>query len=179
MPRTARASVGNYCYHVINRGNARAEVFHQEGDYRAFLALLGRAFERVPMRLLAYCVMPTHWHLVLWPYRDEDLSRLMRWLTLTHSQRWHAHRQTAGMGHLYQGRFKSLLVQTDDHLQTVCRSVEPGTRCFRSATGERCARSWWTVPKPGGGVVCGRPHMARASSRGWSVSGRSHVRPTG
>ena len=64
MPRTARASVGDYCYHVINRGNGRAEVFHADGDYQAFVTLLSRGeSERMPMRLLAYCLMPNHFHL--------------------------------------------------------------------------------------------------------------------
>jgi putative transposase len=80
MPRTARASVGDYCYHVINRGNARAEVFHAEGDYLAFVTLLKEASERVQMRLLAYCVMPNHFHLAMRPYRDGDLSKWTQWL---------------------------------------------------------------------------------------------------
>ena len=48
----------------------------------------------------------------------------MRWLTLTHTQRWHAHHRTAGTGHVYQGRFKSFPVQSDEHFLTVCRYVE-------------------------------------------------------
>ena len=60
MPRTARASVGGVCYHVINRGNARAEVFHQDADYAAFVKLLATACKRIPMRVLAYCLMPNH-----------------------------------------------------------------------------------------------------------------------
>lgn len=67
MPRTARASVGGICYHVINRGNARGEVFHKPEDYAAFCRLLQEAGERVRMRLLAYCLMPNHFHLALWP----------------------------------------------------------------------------------------------------------------
>ena len=54
MPRTARASVGDICFHVINRGNAQNEVFHKDGDYRACVDLTGLAFQRIPMRVLAY-----------------------------------------------------------------------------------------------------------------------------
>src|SRR5437016_13622122 len=68
--------------------------------------------------------MPNHWHLVLWPQRDGELSEFLRWLTVTHTQRWHAHRHTAGTGPLYQGRFKSFPIQADDHLLAVCRYVE-------------------------------------------------------
>jgi putative transposase len=81
--------------------------------------------QHVPgMRLLAYCLMPNHWHLVVWPQKNRDLSEVMHLLTLTHTQRWHAHYQNIGGGHLYQGRFKSIPVQSDEHYLTVCRYVE-------------------------------------------------------
>jgi len=111
-------------FHVLNRGNARARIFHKDADYEAFERILGEARERYDMRVLTYCLMPNHWHLVLWPRHDGDLSRFMGWLTLTHTQRWHAHRGTGGTGHVYQGRFKSFPVQADDHFLTVCRYVE-------------------------------------------------------
>ena len=76
------------------------------------------------MRILAWCVMPNHWHLLLWPRADGDLSNYMRLVTLTHTQRRHAHRGSAGTGHLYQGRFKSFVVQNDAHFLTVSRYVE-------------------------------------------------------
>jgi putative transposase len=68
--------------------------------------------------------MPNHWHLVLWPRQDGHLSEYMRLVTLTHTQRWHAYNGSAGSGHLYQGRFKSFVVQDDAHFLTVCRYVE-------------------------------------------------------
>ena len=107
-----------------NRANARLTIFEDDGDFAAFERILADAVTRYAMRLLAYCVMPNHFHLLLWPRGDGDLSRFMQWLTLTHTQRWHAHRHTAGCGHLYQGRFKSFPVQSDDHFLTVCRYVE-------------------------------------------------------
>ena len=76
------------------------------------------------MRVLAWCVMPTHWHFVLWPRDDGDLSEFMRWLSVTHAQRWHAAHRTAGTGPLYQGRFKSFPIEEDDHLLAVLRYVE-------------------------------------------------------
>ena len=113
-------------YHVLNRANARLRIFEKDADYAAFERVMERAGERLPMRVLAYCLMPSHWHLVLWPRegRDRDLSEFMRWLTVTHTQRWHAHRRSSGTGHLYQGRFKSFPVQDDGHFLTVCRYVE-------------------------------------------------------
>jgi putative transposase len=124
MGRALRAVTGGMVFHVLNRGNARARIFHKDADYEAFERILADAKERYDMRVLAYCLMPNHWHLVLWPRHDGDLSRFIGWLTLTHTQRWHAHRGTGGTGHVYQGRFKSFPVQTDDHFLTVCRYVE-------------------------------------------------------
>jgi putative transposase len=68
--------------------------------------------------------MPNHWHFVLWPEGDDDLSNFCRWLSHTHSMRWHAHYHTSGTGHIYQGRFKSFAVEEDEHLYAVCRYVE-------------------------------------------------------
>lgn len=122
MPRTARASVGNVCYHVLNRGNGRAEVFHKDDDFAAFVDLLAEANERLPMRLLGYCLIPNHFHLVVWPPRDGDLSRWMQWLLTSHVRRYHKHYH--GSGHVWQGRFKAFPVQSDEHLLTVLRYVE-------------------------------------------------------
>ena len=120
----ADVAEGGLVYHALNRANARQTIFDDDGDYEAFERVLAEAVDRHVMRLLAYCVMPNHFHLVLWPRADGDLSRFMRWLTLTHTQRWHAHHHTAGTGHLYQGRFRSFPVQDDGHLLTLCRYVE-------------------------------------------------------
>ncbi len=122
MPRTARASVGQYCYHVINRGNDRAPVFHADGDFQAFIALLGDACRRLPMRVLAYCLMPNHFHLALWPYGDGDLSRWMQWLLTAHVRRYH--RWYESSGHVWQGRFKAFPIEQDEHLLTVLRYIE-------------------------------------------------------
>ena len=122
MPRTARAAVGDYCYHVINRGNARAEVFHAEGDYHAFVNLLREAGQRVPMRLLAYCLMPNHFHVVVWPFGDGDLSKWVQWLLTAHVRRYH--RWYESSGHVWQGRFKAFPIEHDHHLLSIFRYIE-------------------------------------------------------
>jgi len=99
-------------------------LFKKDEDYAAFEKVLDEAHEKVPMRVLAYCLMPSHWHLVLWPRQDGHLSRYMQWLTTTHMRRWHAHHKTRGTGPLYQGRYKSFPVQEDLHFLVVCRYVE-------------------------------------------------------
>ncbi len=124
MGRPQRAAVGGYVYHVFNRANGRLPIFESEEDYEAFEQVLVAAVERTETRLLAYCVMPHHWHLVVWPREDGELSRLVGWLTLTHTQRWHAQRRSAGSGHLYQGRFKSFPIEADGHFLAVARYVE-------------------------------------------------------
>jgi putative transposase len=124
MPRRPRFSTGGYVFHVLNRAVGRQQIFRTDDDYSAFLAVLKEAGQRVLMRLLSYCMMPNHWHLLLWPQGDDDLSEYMRWLTVTHTQRWHAYHQTSGTGPVYQGRFKSFPVQEDDHLLTVGRYIE-------------------------------------------------------
>jgi len=110
--------------HVLNRAVGRAEIFRSAADYAAFERLLAAACEAVPVRLLAFCLMPNHWHLVLWPQADRDLSVFMHRLTMTHTIRWHHARRTLGTGPLYQGRFKSFPVASDEHFLTVCRYVE-------------------------------------------------------
>ena len=126
MPRRARSIQGGYVYHVLNRSNARATLFQKEEDYAAFERVLDEAFLRAPLRILGYCVMPNHWHMVVWPRDglDHEVSDFLRWLTVTHAQRWHAHYHSSGSGHLYQGRFKSFPVESDEHLYTVLRYVE-------------------------------------------------------
>jgi putative transposase len=110
------------CYHVLNRGNGRAEVFHKRDDYAAFLQLIPLAVERLPMRVLAFCVLPNHFHLVLWPYEDGDLGRFMQWLLTSHVRRYHRYYETSG--HVWQGRFKAFPIQQDEHLLAVLRYVE-------------------------------------------------------
>ena len=99
-------------------------ILEDDGDYEAFEKALAQAVERTGTRLLAYCLMPNHWHLVVWPQQDGELSRFVGWLTLTHTQRWHAHRRSTGSGHVYQGYFKSFPIQEDEHFYAVTRYVE-------------------------------------------------------
>jgi putative transposase len=130
------------CYHVLNRGNARGEVFHKDEDYAAFLKLLVQAGERLPVRLLAYCLMPNHFHLVLWPYQDGDLSRWMQWLLTSHVRRYHRHYDSSG--HVWQGRFKAFPIQQDEHLLTVLRYVERNPVRAKSLPVRKAERWPWS-----------------------------------
>ena len=140
MPRTARAAVGGLCYHVLNRGNARAEVFHKPEDFDAFIGLFAPACERLRMRILGWCLMPNHFHLVLRPYDDGDLGRWMQWLMTSHVRRYHKHYH--GDGHVWQGRYKAFPIQQDDHLTSVLRYVERNP--LRAALVDRAERWRWS-----------------------------------
>jgi putative transposase len=125
MARKPRNTPGGIVYHVMNRTWGRHDLFEDDADYAAFEHVLTQALERDPtMRLCSFCLMPNHFHLLLWPTADGALSRFMQWVTMTHTQRWHAHRHSAGRGHLYQSRFKSFPVQDGAHFLKVCRYVE-------------------------------------------------------
>ena len=122
MPRIARGLVGGFIYHVLNRGNGRQCVFHKDKDYQSFRSLLEDAKQRIPISVLAYCLMPNHFHLVVMPEQGEDLSRWMQWLMTSHVRRYHGYYSTCG--HVWQGRFKSFIVKEDEHLITLLRYVE-------------------------------------------------------
>lgn len=124
MPRRPRIATAGIVFHVLNRRVGRRTLFQSDRDYRAFEKVLEEAVAHSGIRLLSYCLMPNHWHLLMWPNRDDQLSETMRWLTVTHTQRHHAHHRTAGTGPLYQGRFKSFPVEGDEHFLTVARYVE-------------------------------------------------------
>ena len=126
MPRRARTIVGGYAYHVLNRANGRLRLFRKDADFAAFEQAVAEAHERVPLRILGYVVLGNHWHFVVWPRQrqDDQVSEFFRWLAVTHAQRWHAHHSTSGMGHVYQGRFKSFPIAADEHLLAVLRYVE-------------------------------------------------------
>ena len=124
MPRPKRADEAGSIYHALNRGNGRRDIFRKPSDFDAFECILKQGIERFPCEILAYQLMPNHWHMVLRPSEDGGMSSFLRWVTLTHTMRLHAHYQTGGEGHVYQGRYKSFQVQDDDHLAVVCRYVE-------------------------------------------------------
>ena len=124
MPRLARRAPGGLVYHVLNRANGKLRLFKKDEDFAAFEKVLEQAFDRTPIRILGWCLMSNHWHFVLWPRKEGELTAFMRWLTLTHAQRWKQAHAAVGHGHLYQGRFKSFPIQSDAHLLTALRYVE-------------------------------------------------------
>jgi putative transposase len=133
---------GGIIYHVLNRGVGRTRLFRGRKDYQAFQRCLAEAVEKIPMRVLAYSVMPNHWHLLLWPAEDGELGRFMMQLTNTHVRRWLTAHEQVGTGHLYQGRYKSFAMQNDEHLSTVDRYV--ARNAVRAHLAERAELWPWS-----------------------------------
>jgi putative transposase len=164
LPRRSRVSTGQYVFHVLNRAVQGVTLFETAADYELFIDLLGEAARHLPIRILAFAIMPNHWHLVLWPHNDYSLSPFMKWLTGTHAMKWRATRGSQGRGAVYQGRFKAIAVQHDAHFLTLCRYVERNPVRARlvaraeewrwgSAAPATIRPRWpvisaWPVPKP-------------------------------
>ncbi|WP_442510677.1 transposase [Novipirellula sp. SH528] len=127
----------------MNLGNRRRTVFHKDVYYEVFENILSEGLRLYPCRILAYQLLPNHSHLVLQPSEHGGMSHFLRWVTLTHSMRYHAYSQTAGEGNVYQSRFKSIPVQDDDHFIVLCRYVERNAK--RAGVIEK-AEDWrWGV----------------------------------
>jgi putative transposase len=122
MPRLPRPADQGQVYHALNRGNNRADVFDGADDYEAFLEALARAQERYPFRLYGYCLMTNHFHLLLRPEAGQTVSRILQSVSVAHTAR--CHKRHGSVGHVWQGRFKSPVVQDDGHLLVVLRYIE-------------------------------------------------------
>ena len=163
MPRQARIAPGGIVYHVINRGVGRMTLFEDDDDYAAFERCLRHAQNVVPIALLCYCIMPNHWHLVLRPHETGDLGAFMQRLTLTHARRWQEHHHAHGTGHVYQGRYKSFPIQTNEYFLTVGRYVERNAK--RAGLVKR-AEDWrwcslWRRMNPDEGRAEEMPRLTR------------------
>lgn len=141
MPRNARIDVGGEVYHVINRANGRMEIFSKPEDYKLFEKLLLETKELLNMRMLAYTLMPNHWHLVLYPRNDGDMGIFMHRLSNAHTRKVHAKTLTNGSGHLYQGRYKSFLVEDDRYLLALIKYVERNS--VRAKLAVKCEDWEW------------------------------------
>ena len=146
MPRPPRADEAGGLYHALNRGNLKATIFQKEGDYFAFEKILSEGLERYKVELFSYQLMPNHYHLVLRPGVDGEMSRFMKWVGGTHTMRYHAHHHTSGFGHIYQQRYKSFPIQDDMtiFLWYVAMSSEM-----------HIAADWYRPQKIGSGDRCG------------------------
>lgn len=150
MPRAPRSAPPGAIHHVTNRGNRRRVIFRKPADYRAFLRVLAMASRRFEVRLIGFCLMPNHWHLIVWPPEHVSISAYMHWLTSTHVRRYHEHYSLVGTGHLYQGRFGNRVFLDERRLLTALRYVEANP--LRARLVERAELwEWSSLPLRLGG----------------------------
>lgn len=121
MARALRIQFPGAVYHVTSRGDRRRAIFVDDADRQRFLELLAEAMDRFDAVVMAYCLMGNHYHLVLHT-RQANLSRLMRHVNAVYSQAFN--RRHGVVGHVFQGRFKAILVDRDAYLLELCRYVE-------------------------------------------------------
>lgn len=153
MSRPLRIEFPGAVYHVTSRGDRREPIYRDDEDREAHLAVIAQAMERFDAQALAYCLMGNHYHLVL-QTRQANLSRLMRQVNGVYTQAFNRRHGLAG--HLFQGRFKAILVDRDAYLLALCRYVErnpvaaglvatvrewPWSSC-RAHLGEEGAPAW-------------------------------------
>lgn len=159
MPRPRRIVPANYVFHVLNRGCDRRAIFTHPKHYANFVSLMATAAGRCGVRILAYCLMPNHWHLLLWPTSDGAITAFIHWLCTCHVSQM-ARERGAGAGHLYQGRFRCFVVETADYYYRAAVYVEDNARRAGlaaraedwrwSSASERApgAERWLVVPGP-------------------------------
>ena len=124
MPRPPRVCLDGVPLHVVNRGNKRQLVFLEDADYLGFLDALATVSERTSVRLLTFCLMPNHFHLVLWPLIGSEVPAYMQMMMTAHIRDLQRRHGTVGTGHVYQSRYRSSAIFSERHLLNVCRYVE-------------------------------------------------------
>jgi len=169
MGRPRRVSTGGFVYHVLNRATARSRIFHSAADYQAFERILVDARERFEMRILAFCIMPNHWHLALWPRKDNDLSRFTGWLTLTHTQHWH----------VYDGSAGKAICTRDELNHSLLNPMSTCCRCAATLSAMHYAQTLSNVRKNSAGAACGIDIIGRTNLQYHLISAQSRFRITG
>jgi len=157
MPRHPRVSPDGFVQHVVNRGDHRETIFHKPADFRAFLAIIAEVAYRIPIRILAYCIMRNHFHLLLWPYHGADLPVFMQTLMNTHINRYLRHYPPPSPGHIYQGRYKNPLVETGGAVIRVARYIEANG--LSAGLVKRAEHYRWSSASPDA-TELGRPKLA-------------------
>ena len=113
MARPLRITVPNLPFHVLNRGNNKQIVFREEKDYVYFIKLLKRYKRELKFKLYHFCLMPNHIHFVIEPTIEGSLSKIMLRLTLAYTS--YFNKKYVGVGHVWQGRYKSSLLDKEDY----------------------------------------------------------------
>lgn len=175
MARSLRIEFPGAVYHVTSRGDRREPIFEDDEDRQSFLKVVAQATERFDAVILAYCLMDNHYHLVIHTRRG-NLSRLMQQLNGVYTQMYN--RRHSKVGHLFQGRFKGILVDENAYLLEVCRYVDlnpvrarvvldPGNwrwSSYGAHTGNAISPAWLDTPAVHG-YLLGRDAVTAADRR--------------
>jgi putative transposase len=142
MPRRLRFSPPNSVHHVINRGNERRLLFDDFHDFGEFRELVAWAKSKIPLRIIAYSLMPNHWHFIVWPEESDSISRFFQLLCTTHAIKRRRETGTVGYGHVYQGRYKAFLIHSETYLFRAMRYVEANP--FRAGLVKEASEWPWS-----------------------------------
>ncbi|MFC1657879.1 transposase [Candidatus Omnitrophota bacterium] len=142
MPRTKRMLLENACYHIINRGNQKQKIFIEGADFEKYLEICKHYKNRYKFKLYAYCLMPNHIHLIIDIKKTNDLAKIMQGLTQTYTS-WFNNKYNK-VGRLWQGRFKSMVIQKDKYLIDCLKYIElnPVRASLASSPGGYSWSSW-------------------------------------
>ena len=154
MARPLRLQFHGALYHVTSRGNGREDIFDDDVDRYAFLDCLGKVVQRFHWLCHAYCLMDNHYHLVI-ETPEANLSKGMRQLNGTYTQR--SNRRHQAVGHLFQGRYKAILIQKESHLLEVCRYVVLNP--VRAKTVKKVEQWKWSSYRGTAGLVTSHPWL--------------------
>ena len=154
--KSMRKAPGGQVYHVLNRSVGKRHLFGKDADFEAFQRVMIECTSGTRSASCPDCVLSNDWHFAVWPDADGQVTAFFRWLAHTHAMRWRVAHRTVGYGHLYQGRFKSFPVQSDEHLFIVLRYIE------RNAVGAGLVARGGA---PGAGAAGGRGCMEKMRSR--------------
>lgn len=122
MPRGPRITIRNSCYHIITRGNQKQPVFLEEADYKRYLSFLARYKRKFEAKVYAFCLMPNHIHLILNIENPENVSKIMKCLNLSYALFFNS--KYDKVGHLWQDRFKSKIIENSSYLLECINYVE-------------------------------------------------------
>jgi putative transposase len=124
MPRSRRYSPPDSLHHIINRGNDRRCLFDSPEEFEGFLDLMSWAKGQCPLRILAYALIENHFHFVVWPETEHAIELFMHRLSTTHAVRRRRVTGTVGHGHIYQGRYRGFIIDSESYYYRALRYVE-------------------------------------------------------
>jgi putative transposase len=167
VPRRLIPGSAGVVFHVMNRATRGQVLFDGPADYDAFENLMATGQRRTPLPLLAYCLMPNHWHMVVQPALDHQLREFVGWVTTMHARRIHRCRATIGAGAVYKGRYHAVPVDSERYFYQVIQYVElnpvkPGLASrpdeWRWSSASRARHhngivlAEWPLPRPAGWI---------------------------